>query len=55
MKLIDSELTATSPVVSDVAVSALLEIIIAAETMNFYVCFAAVGLISDVMQQDNES
>ena len=34
MKLIDSELAATSPAASDVAVSALLEIIIAVETMN---------------------
>lgn len=34
MKLIDSGLAATSPAVSDVAVSALLEIVVAAETMN---------------------
>ena len=34
MKLIDSELAATSPAVSAVAVSALLEVIVAAETMN---------------------
>lgn len=34
MKLIDSELAATSPAVSNVAVSVLLEIIVAAETMN---------------------
>ena len=34
MKLIDSELTAISSAVSDVSVSALLEIIVAAKTMN---------------------